>query len=91
MLSMLKFMMLFRYICLQQDTCIARAWRAEQLSLGTASAEHPGEVDVTMAQPVGNGHSRERSLVPFAETTQNRSSSVCDASVCKRTYNEPAA
>lgn len=59
--------MLFRYIYLQQETRTASSWRAEQLSLGTASAEHPGEFDVTTTEPTGNRHPREHSLVPSAE------------------------
>lgn len=58
--------MLFGYVYLQQETCLASSWRAEQPSLGTARAERPGEVGVTMAEPTGNGHPRERGLVPFA-------------------------
>lgn len=66
MLSTLKYIMLFRYIYLQQETRTASSWRAE-LSLGTASAEHSGEFDVTTTEPTGNRHPRERSLVPSAE------------------------
>lgn len=65
MLSMLKYIMLFRCVYLQQETCIASSWHAEQPSLGTASAEHPAEVDVTTAEPTGNGRPRECSLGTF--------------------------
>ena len=85
MLSVLKYILLFRYMYLQQETWIASSWCVEQLSLSTASAERRGEVDGTTAEATGTGLPRERSLVPFAEVCQKRKSNVCDASVCKRT------
>jgi len=72
MLSMLKYVMLFRYISLYQKARIARSWHAEQLSPGTASADPPGQVDVATAEPTGTGHPREHSPVPLAEARQKR-------------------